>query len=372
MNEQPISSTTDLERVAQAYGTETGFRVILTTLCASIGLVVPALAPLAVAGAAFDFSISTWGQNLAANRLNRAEEYVNGLIAATLKEMKKLERNLAEVNKRLNQPEFMRLQQKYLLVASTEVIDERLKMLAAAAAGSANVRLTIAEAARVERKLQELDPDDVKALWKIHRAVGNIDLDGTECSDLTTLVAQREATDPLDSGLLQRQYGGFGGVGSTSVTKLGYHILLILEEFLRESVPDSDIAGRQPQPSDRSVNVVQGIISAHPELMEFIDRIEKSAKHFYPYYSLPLMHAGKPASTPCLRLGFRKDAVTDFVQAELRGIPLQSGEFVLKYDEERVENDPSDNNRIDVKLLLEGKHDVLRAIADERRWDYSV
>jgi hypothetical protein len=73
--------------------------------------------------------------------------------------------DLASLNQRLDEltsdPGFTRVCKNYGYEACREAIDERRRMLAFAAAGSANVDLTIAQLARVERVVREVDPPDV-------------------------------------------------------------------------------------------------------------------------------------------------------------------------------------------------------------------
>lgn len=64
-------------------------------------------------------------------------------------------------------PEFVRISANYGYEACREAIDERRRMLAFASAGSVNIDLTIAQLARVERTVRELDPEDVHRLATI-------------------------------------------------------------------------------------------------------------------------------------------------------------------------------------------------------------
>lgn len=61
-------------------------------------------------------------------------------------------------------PGFHHVQRNYQFEARREPMRERRRMLMFAQAGSFNVEQTLAEIARVERTLRELDPDDVLAL----------------------------------------------------------------------------------------------------------------------------------------------------------------------------------------------------------------
>jgi hypothetical protein len=60
-----------------------------------------------------------------------------------------------------------RVLDNYGYEAAREPMDERRRMLAYAAAGSVHHTLTIAQLARVERMIRELDPDDLVVLAKL-------------------------------------------------------------------------------------------------------------------------------------------------------------------------------------------------------------
>lgn len=80
-----------------------------------------------------------------------------------------LEATRAKLESLVNDPALTRVCDNYGLEASREALDERRRMLAFAAAGSVNVDLEIAQIARVERTVRELDPADVKLLGQLAR-----------------------------------------------------------------------------------------------------------------------------------------------------------------------------------------------------------
>src|SRR5258708_2639838 len=61
-------------------------------------------------------------------------------------------------------PQFYRVRRNYGFEGAREALDERRRMLTCATAGSITPDLTVAQLARVERTMRELDPDDVKLL----------------------------------------------------------------------------------------------------------------------------------------------------------------------------------------------------------------
>ena len=66
--------------------------------------------------------------------------------------------------------EFQRVFLNFAYEASREAITERRRMLAHASAGVIDPEFTIAQKARIERTMRELDPEDVKLLQRIAQA----------------------------------------------------------------------------------------------------------------------------------------------------------------------------------------------------------
>jgi hypothetical protein len=73
----------------------------------------------------------------------------------------------AQLTALINDHQFHRVQTNYVFEYAREPMDERRRMLEYAQTGSYNVDLTLAEIARVERTLRELDPNDVVMLVDI-------------------------------------------------------------------------------------------------------------------------------------------------------------------------------------------------------------
>lgn len=71
---------------------------------------------------------------------------------------------VATVERLLGDQQFFRLERNYEFEAAREATDERRRMLAFASAWSVSPELSIAQLARVERTIRELDPDDVSLL----------------------------------------------------------------------------------------------------------------------------------------------------------------------------------------------------------------
>lgn len=324
----------------------------------------------AAVGVAADTLFNNWVQNLQAERAENLKRYLGYQLPYLKRQITRQSKRLGELEERFNDPEYRRVLSSFTLEAAREAMDERMKMLAAATAGSANLKLEIGQAARIERKLRELDPEDVKALWIIYRTIGNVDLDGTVYGtplQLKAEVVRRVGTDVLESGLLRRTWGGFGGGGDIQHTVLGALVLDILEEYLRERIPDSMIPGRHHRESDRDPRIVQDVIAAHPALATLLDRVLEVAADAGGRYFLPNTRTD---NRPYLLLEFRRDDKVDFVENELKDIEFVKDELEVEYGEETVTMEKPSDTWIRGFLIIRGKHDVLRTIADSRGWEW--
>lgn len=91
--------------------------------------------------------------------------------AATLRQLEARSDDVEALKARLDElvadPEFARVRNNYGYEAYREAIDERRRMLAFASAGSINLELSVAQLARVERTVRELDSSDVLALARV-------------------------------------------------------------------------------------------------------------------------------------------------------------------------------------------------------------
>jgi len=92
-----------------------------------------------------------------------------------LRRLENVEQAQEKLHERAADREFQRLLDNVSIEASREAIDERRRMLAHVGAGTFDLTMTIAQAARCERVIRELDPEDVVALrhvngWREFRA----------------------------------------------------------------------------------------------------------------------------------------------------------------------------------------------------------
>ncbi|WP_437653341.1 hypothetical protein [Sorangium sp. So ce1182] len=136
----------------------------------------------------------------------------------------------AKINKLGEDPQLFRLLDNFGYEASREAINERRRLLAHAAAGAMNPDLTIAQKARVERVLRELDPDDVILLHKINAM-------SDASARYEALVASEASGDSLSGSGCIRTYSpeAYDAVTVAHVTTLGSWVLTMCTSYVRAS-----------------------------------------------------------------------------------------------------------------------------------------
>jgi hypothetical protein len=283
----------------------------------------------------------------------------------------------------LQEPQFVRLLENFGREAAQEATDERIRLLAHAGAGAFDLRMHIAERARAERTLRELDPGDVLALHAIdrcatyiyygHRFTNEAELRYAFWSKLDnadTLAASGCVRDAPNSPVAQ----GMAAPANHQlhVTPLGRLILQITRSYAATRTLPFDIPGRDLFPGSRSPAEAWDVIHAVDGLHDAVVRLS----------------SGKPTRYDAARLDYNSF-----------GPPHPRGAGVLRIDEverdaaERLAskaprdetrpaptpNTPTDRievevhsvaDRATVDLVVRGPHDVLRWLADEieARW----
>jgi hypothetical protein len=89
------------------------------------------------------------------------------LLPDVLRRLEGIEQFQEKLRARTEAPQFHRLLDNVSIEASREAIDERRRMLAHVGAGVFDFTMTIAQAARCERVIRELDPEDILALREV-------------------------------------------------------------------------------------------------------------------------------------------------------------------------------------------------------------
>ena len=162
----------------------------------------------------------------------------------------------------LKDPQFYRLQGNYCLEHQREAMDERRIMLDHAAFGSAIPQMSLAEVARTERTIRELDPLDVMLLSCLRDISGTRPRDTllrmadgelervkkiTEEREACALVVRKSAQhgDVLLSAHCVREFqpNAFDSFDAVEITTLGANVLKVLTGYVN---------ARWPEPADRS------------------------------------------------------------------------------------------------------------------------
>jgi hypothetical protein len=144
------------------------------------------------------------------------------------RQAERLEEFDARLEQRIDDPQFQRVIDNFGVEATREAIDARRRMLAHATANAFNLTLTVAEAARAERVLRELDPEDVFVLQDFR--TGERDPDSPYARvGLETLIG---------AGCISANWGsapgaGMGAVVTFSMTPTGRLVLRLLGSYQR-------------------------------------------------------------------------------------------------------------------------------------------
>jgi len=139
-------------------------------------------------------------------------------------------------------PQLLRLLDNFGYEASRETIDERRRLLAHAAAGAMMPELTIAQKARVERVLRELDPEDVVALHRIRSAADAV----LRHKEWSTSGASADAL--VGSGCVRAFTPEvYDAVPVVVVTTLGSWILEMCNSYVLAAQPVPSSANAEPQ-----------------------------------------------------------------------------------------------------------------------------
>lgn len=215
--------------------------------------------------------------NQSTDRLREADEQErrswvyarNKHIEARLAELERRAYDEPDLTRRLEallaDLQFWRVQRNYEFEATREATDERRRLLEFASAGAVNAELTIAQIARVERSMRELDPDDVKLLHRlasieeVGRAQGmafspsgqqryNVFRDAGVCGEM--LIA---------SGCVRVDTPNAYDVGpEVYVTQIGLWVIKVCEPYLRATEPT------QPTLERPTVNDATSSIAVEP------------------------------------------------------------------------------------------------------------
>jgi hypothetical protein len=148
--------------------------------------------------------------------------------------------DVEEIKAILTAPEFQRVFNNYAFEAEREAIDERRRMLQFAFCGSVDPCLTLAEIARTERAIRELDPPDVLQLSNVSFRGDH----GDAARDRWEMLRGSPCADALVGAGCIRISTVEGGAGEgarqeASLTKIGRNVLVVLRAYILAMRPES-------------------------------------------------------------------------------------------------------------------------------------
>lgn len=246
--------------------------------------------------------------------------------------------------------------------AAREAMDERIKMLAYAEAGCIDTSLTIAQKARAERALRELDPTDVLGLYVVSRTVGTeYDVEGKETfEDVDQLrhMVWRRFSNPdalpvagvLRSAVLAKP-GTWGKPTAEGAffTQTGGYILRVMRGYILACKPLAiRIPGRGPDATPEEVADAWALVN-ESGLGDFLKAVHKVPERRFEYSS-PRERDGLDS------LGSLHVYVPDLA---LMG---QANEIAAKSDKTKLVVVKFLDNRFD--MIIGARHRTLRVIVD--------
>lgn len=277
-----------------------------------------------------------------------------------------------------------RLHANYANAAASEVTPERRRMLAYADAALIDTRLTIAQHARAERLLRELDPEDVLWLSVIDRAAGTFfeqqQLNGEE--RVRWAVWNKAGADILAASGCVRvtHHGGNAGFGGgsagwdgVSVTREGRMVLHVMRLFVRASDPPMIPPGHEPRPGDRTEQDAWGGIHSIDGLRGAAIRLGAAAPARYDFPKVDF-RTGRPGSHDAKAILYLRGATPDEALGLGMAAPMQHDPMHVSIGSPiqwiQIDASADDTAPGKCQVRVHGPHDVLRWLADEvdARW----
>lgn len=311
--------------------------------------------------------------------IERRDEMFRGWIVELVQRLAALEQAFthaerAEYDRRTADDEFMAVTANYFRAAHQEPLEERRRMLAFAAASIANLDLSVAELARVQRVIRELDPSDVVELYRLWLVPSaSRDPRRSRPDDAAvqryyfwenTGAAILETSGCLSvEAWLQENTDALGGRATRKeayVTAIGRNLLAAMRPYLAARAPDvADIPGHAVAATFRSKTAAEAAVAELiPNYRELLSASRKGLRYFCPN---PFGEVDPPTQT---------GAVLELVApsglvAELRSkvVPLSAMPFNAESVQIAHVLEPNSDGFAHVRVV--GPHDVLRHIAYE-------
>ncbi len=272
----------------------------------------------------------------------------------------------------------------YTEQAMREPMLERQVMLQHAHSSIVDVRLSVAEHARVQRRLEEIEPQDVITLFAVSRTYGNI-YQGKQIRSEAELrfafwesLANAESLVAAGCVRVLAEGGGFGGGTSNGlyVTAFGRLVLRILRTYVRPRSLHLEVPGRETIAGSRTAGEVQAVLDGYPGLYEMIaghvarDPTNLSvARYMAPTWSQepngPTLQPPPPRGAARLDLYGMTPAAAELLKAAAPFHPV-SDDVMSGRPRESIAVQASPVTGSDrVTGIIHGPHDVLRRVADD-------
>jgi hypothetical protein len=249
------------------------------------------------------------------------------------------------------------------LEAEREAIDERRRMLVHAAAGILDPEIPIERKARVERRLRELEPVDVRTLFGMATL-----LRASEPLDPTKFLFSTGSGDVLvTSGCVRVTTSGGDGAGrgvdsTVSLTELGRDILVVLRSYVVTRGSPFVVPGREFTPGDRTDENAKAQIA---ELTALTELLARRRREHDPYAALYYERSrAKPASA-CLKFFARpRDDLTTQLVQRLR-LQIADSELAITQEPQPYGTGKDGQDVEILRIEVSGPHDLLRHCADD-------
>ncbi len=283
----------------------------------------------------------------------------------------------------------------YTTEAVQEAIKERREMLAHAQAALLDVRISVASHARVQRRLHEIEPRDVLALYAVSRTYERV-FNGRQYRDQeemrTAFVTQIGARDALQSAGCIRFTPGpslISGVGNPVmtperlvITDFGDLVLQVLAGFIKKRELPFTIPGREhvdgERPHDEAVQRIADVAPLRETLSAIVLKHPREHLRFQASCWWPgeKDQSGSVVFLPPRARGLTRISIDGISREEAETLfvcsPKPAGElpqFGQPFEDVVVERGKTDGTETWF-ASISGPHDVLRVLADDLdiRW----
>jgi hypothetical protein len=270
---------------------------------------------------------------------------------------------------RLADEEAIGILANYVMQAHQEPMKERMRMLQHAAASLANMQLGIAELARVQRVLRELEPDDVVTLYCVAIACGRLKDAPGDSGDVGALrlkIWQDSGAESLESSgciRVQAKGGGFGAGTheELTVTRTGMTIIRALRSYIRAREPDlSQLPGHETTSDFRTEAEARAVIKGMIGLEDALHQA-KRASFEVGYHSAVSRNDLKPNRKTVLGAPMSREYAAQLKEMTTPEVVGEGQPVTSIFVQDVFDHFPGDDPRVFVNLA--GPHDVLRWLA---------